>query len=75
VKDSNGKILRVGDRVKLWNQTFGKVVCDFDHQNYSESFTHKNWAHLKIGILIEKDDQKLIYYPDSDEDLEIITQC
>jgi hypothetical protein len=73
MKDFNGKNVRIGDRVRLWDQVLGTVVCDFDEQKYSELFQRESWMHLKVGLLIEIDNGKLIYYPDSDEDFEIVS--
>jgi hypothetical protein len=73
MKDGNGKDVRLGDRVKLWENHCGIVVCAFDSREFSEKYPESGWGHLKKGVLVELDSGDLFHYEDPDEDFEIVT--
>jgi len=72
MKYADGKEVKLGDKVKLWDGCYGVVVCSMDTDEYSEEFSKENWAYLKSGILISSDNAGLIHYMEPNEDLELI---
>lgn len=73
MKDAKGRNVRLGDRVKLWENHFGRVVCAFDDDAFSNKYPKNDWGHLKIGVLIELDSGEVFHYDKGDEDFEIIS--
>ena len=65
----------IGDRVLLWESKYGRVVCLFDEHIFSIGYEEKDWAHLKLGMLIESDSGDAFHYETPDEDLELISRC
>ena len=72
MKDSNGREARLGNRVKLWENFYGRVVCSFDDEQFSEEYPRSDWGYLKKGMLILTDSGELFHYAESDEDFEVI---
>ena len=72
MKDAHGRTVMLGDRVKLWGENSGTVVCAFDEGRFSEKFHRESWGYVKTGALIEADSGELFHYEEADEDFEII---
>ena len=72
MKDVNGRVVRLGDRVKLWANHYGRVVCTFDDGKFSGRYSRSDWGHLKTGALIELESGEVFHYQDSDEDFEVV---
>jgi hypothetical protein len=68
----DGKLVRVGDRVRLASDAEGRVVCDFDHDEHAAEFARSEWQYLKKGVLIETEQFGLIHFPEDDPGLEIV---
>lgn len=68
---SDGRIIKVGDRIELWPNKYGVVVCSMDDGIYAEEFSKSDWEYLKVGIMIKMDDGELIHYPELDSDLKL----
>ncbi len=61
--------MKLGDRVQLWGDKFGAIVCILADGLFSDEFPQANWAFLQEGLLIKLDDGQLLHYPEIDEDL------
>ena len=72
MKYPNGQEVRVGDRVKLWDNQRGTVVCSIETGNFSKEYPKAEWGYLKSGILVKTDTGELFHYPEPDEDFELI---
>ena len=72
MKDANGRQVKVGDRVKLWENRIGTVVCSMDTREFSRKYSEADWGYLSSGVLIEADTGELFQYDEPDEDFEII---
>jgi hypothetical protein len=72
MKYADGRPAAVGDRVKLWDDEYGTVVCSIDTDEYTKKYPKGAWAYLNSGILIRTDDGELFHYDKADEDLELI---
>ena len=73
MKDANGRDVKLGDRVKLWQGHCGRVVCIFDDGSFGSEYPKSEWGHLKTGVLIELNSGELFHYQESDEDFEIVS--
>ncbi len=69
MKYRDGQTMKLGDRVQLWGDKFGEIVCIIEGGLFSDEFPEANWAYLKNGLLIKLDDGQLMHYPEIDEDL------
>jgi hypothetical protein len=72
MKYSDGNEIIVGDRVKVWDGSFGIVVCSMDTEEYTPSYPEEEWGYLRVGILIDTDKAGLIHCTESEEELELI---
>ena len=68
----NGRPVELGDRVKLWNNKFGKIVCLIDTGEFSEKYPKAEWAYLSSGVIIETDTGEILHYTETDEDFKLI---
>ena len=69
MKYLSGQNIKLHDRVQLWKDRFGKVVCIIEDSLFSDEFPQADWAFLQKGLLVKLDDGQLIHYPEIDEDL------
>jgi len=72
MKYLNGRDVTVGDRVKLWDDQPGVVVCSLDEKKFTADYPKSEWGYLKAGILIKTDSGELFHYREPDEDFELI---
>ncbi len=72
MKYPNGQEVRVGDRVKLWDDQPGTVVCSIETGEFSKNYPKTEWGYLKSGILVKTDTGEVFYYTKPDEDFELI---
>ena len=72
MRDIHGKRIRVGDRLKIADWTFGVVVCSMDDGEYSAAHPEDAWAYLGRGIMVDTEKAGLIHYAENNDDLEII---
>jgi hypothetical protein len=70
-----GQIVKLGDKVKLWSDCYGVVVCSIDTNEFSDEYPAPDWAYLKTGVLIMSNKGGLIHYLKNDEDLELIERA
>jgi hypothetical protein len=72
---TKGRQIRLGDRVLVANHVAGIVVFSIDTDEYSPEFPKADWEYLGRGIMIQTENNGLIYIAelsDPDEDIEII---
>ena len=69
MKYRDGQTMKLGDRVQLWGDKLGEIVCIIADGLFSDEFPEANWAFLKNGLLIKLDDGQLMHYPEIDKDL------
>jgi len=72
MKYGDGRRVAVGDRVKLWHDQFGIIVCSIDTGEYTKDYPKASWAYLSTGVLIKTDSGELFHYNDTDEDFELV---
>jgi len=72
MKYTDGRRVSIGDRVKLWEDEFGTVVCSIDSREYTTDYPEEAWSHLSSGVLIKTDDGELFHYDEPDEDFELV---
>jgi hypothetical protein len=75
MKYSDGKDVKIGDKVRLWSGCHGVVVCSIDADEYTADYPKKEWGYLKSGIVIKTDKSGLIHYIEADEDLQLIERA
>lgn len=73
MKYFDGQNIKLDDRVQLWVDKFGIVVCIIKDGFYNGAFPQTDWGFLQKGLLIRMDDGQLIHYPEIDEDLTLVT--
>lgn len=74
MKYENGDEVRKGDRVRLWQNRLGIVVCSIDTQEYDESWTEEDWGYLGSGVVIKTDAGDVLHYTEADEDIELLVR-
>jgi hypothetical protein len=74
MKYSDGRSVKLGDRVSLSDDTGGVVVALIDVREYSEGFREPDWSDLKRGVLINFPLYGLIHYEEPEEDLVLIAR-
>lgn len=62
MKYPDGTVVRLGDKVRLWEGVAGIVVCSLDTNEYSNAYPAGEWSYLKKGVLIESPQAGLIHY-------------
>ena len=72
MKFPDGKTVRIGDHVKLWDGCFGKVVAIFDSREFEPGYLKNEWGYLEHGILVESDQAGLIHYLEPEPTMELI---
>ena len=70
----SGEEVRVGDRVRLWENMHGQIVCEFGKQEFMEGYSSSDWSTEMKGIMILADKGDLFHYDDIDEDLELLSR-
>ena len=58
----DGQEAHIGDKVELWSETEGIVVCSIDSKEYSTEYPEAEWVYLKKGVLIYSSQAGLIHY-------------
>jgi len=69
---SDGRKIKVGDKVELWLNRYGSVVCSIDDGIYTLNYPEEDWAYLKSGILVKMDNDELMHYSVEDYDLRYV---
>ena len=72
----DGQSIRLGDKVRIGEDSGGIVVCSIDTNEYSEEYPKAEWAHLSRGVLINFPAYGLIHYEaEPDRDLVLIERA
>jgi hypothetical protein len=58
----DGQTAHLGDRVQLWRDAEGVVVCSIDTGEYSPDYPESEWSYLSEGLLILSSEVGLIHY-------------
>lgn len=74
MKYCDGQEARLGDKVKLGEDTGGVVVCSIDTGEYSDAHPETAWGYLKKGVMISFPKYGLIHYEKPEEDLQLIAR-
>jgi hypothetical protein len=72
LKYPDGKEVKIGDKVKLWEGCHGVVVASIDAGEFSSDYPEEEWEYLKAGVLINSDKAGLIHYLEPEKSLELI---
>ena len=72
---SNGQIVRVGDKVKLGDDSEGVVGCSIDTDEYTVEYLKAKWGYLKRGVVVNFPQHGLIHYEQSEPDLELLERA
>ena len=75
MKYSDGQIVRINDRVELWQGCIGVVVCSMDSDDYSPEYPRAEWEYLKSGVLVNSEETGLIHYLEADEDFRLLERA
>jgi hypothetical protein len=72
---SDGRKVKLGDRVKLGQDEGGVVVCSIDDDEYSDYYPKEQWGYLKKGVMINFPLYGLIHYEEPEPDLHLIDRA
>ncbi len=72
MKYSSGEEVRLGDKVKLGDDSHGLVVCSLDTDEYSAEYPKAQWNYLKRGVLVSFPKFGVIHYELAEPDLELL---
>jgi hypothetical protein len=75
MKYPSGEEVRLGDHVKLGQDSGGIVVASIDTGEYSAEHPEAQWGYLKKGVMIEFPLYGLIHYEEPEPDLELIERA
>ena len=70
----DGREVKLGDRVKLDDDSGGVVVASIDTREYSAVCTEAQWSCLQKGVLVDFPRWGLIHYEEPDQDLEFLAR-
>jgi hypothetical protein len=68
----DGQLVRLGDKVKLWEGCEGIVVCSIDTNEFSDNYPASQWEYLKVGVLIDSSQAGLIHYLEPESAFQLI---
>lgn len=74
MKYSDGKKVRLGDKVKLGKDENGIVVCSIDDDEYSDGYPKEQWGYLEKGVMINFPSYGLIHYKEPESDLKLLAR-
>ena len=72
MKYPNGRHVAVGDRVELWKDRQGTVVCSIDTGEFTSDYPKSEWGYLGSGVVIRTDAGEVFHYAQPDEDLKLV---
>ncbi|MHC1727309.1 MAG: hypothetical protein AB9866_15105 [Syntrophobacteraceae bacterium] len=75
MKYPDGKEVRVGDKVMLWEGCYGVVVASIDNGQYTPGYPEAEWDYLKAGILVDSDKAGLIHYLEPEKSLKLLERA
>lgn len=71
---ADGQEVKLGDRVKMWEDDCGIVVCSLDTDEYSAAYPKENMEFLESGVMIDFPMYGLIHFAQSDEDIYLVAR-
>jgi len=75
MKYSDGKEVKLGDRVRLGQDSGGVVVCSIDSGEYTAEYPKAQWEYLKKGVVIKFPSHGVIHYEKAEPDLQLISRA
>lgn len=75
MKYRDGREVKLGDRVKLGDDSGGVVVASIDTREFSAVCSEAEWSYLQKGVLVDFPRWGLIHYEEPDEDLEFLARA
>lgn len=72
MKYSDGREVRVGDKVRLGSHEGGTVVCSIDRNEYVAEHPKEKWSYLGSGVVVEFPKYGVIHYEEPEDDLQLI---
>lgn len=75
MKDGHGDKVQIGDKVELWPNQIGRVVCSFEDAQFSPDYPEAEWDYLKTGALIVTEDGIVFHYEQADENFRIVPRA
>lgn len=75
MKYSSGQEVKLGDKVKLGDDSGGVVVFSIDTDEYAPEYPKAQWDYLKRGVMVDFPKYGLIHYEEAEEDLELIERA
>lgn len=69
--DSKGRLIRLGDRVRLGGGIEGIVVFSMDTDEFSPAFPKAEWQYLRRGIMVETVQAGLVHLAEANDDIEV----
>lgn len=74
MKYKDGTVVKIGDKIKLWEDCYGIVVASIDTGEYDHSYLKEEWEYLNSGILVNSDKAGLVHYSEAEDDWELIAR-
>jgi hypothetical protein len=71
---ADGQEVRLGDRVEMYEDDWGIVVCSLDTDEYSEDYPKESTEFLERGVMIKFPKLGLIHIEVSDSDIRLIAR-
>ena len=62
MKYSDGKNIKLGDKVLIDGKYHGVVVANMDDSEFSEEQPKEKWEYLRSGVMIDTDFAGLVHY-------------
>jgi hypothetical protein len=75
MKYSSGQDVRLGDKVKLGDDSDGEVICSIDTEEYSGEFPRSQWAYLARGVLVKFPKFGVIHFEQAEPDLALLARA
>ncbi|HEY1151582.1 MAG TPA: hypothetical protein VGF27_23605 [Pseudoduganella sp.] len=72
---SDGQEVRVGDRVRMGDDSDGVVVFSIDRDEYAADYPKAEWAYLEAGVMIHFRKYGLIHFVEHDEYLKLLSRA
>ena len=72
MKYPDGKEAKLGDRVELWPDNRGTVVCAIDAGEYAVDYPKEQWAYLGRGIVVLSEKAGLIHYAEPEQGMRLL---
>ncbi|MBR1222686.1 hypothetical protein JQ557_32125 [Bradyrhizobium sp. U87765 SZCCT0131] len=75
MKYSSGEQIRLGDLVRLGDDSEGVVVCSIDADEYSLEYPRAQWSYLGRGVVVVFPKFGPIHYQQPEDDLTLVSRC